>query len=380
MRQLSSFIFNSDSTEPARVRTALHLGAWIVVGLVVFDTLIKVVFSYPSDPKVPNPSQLQSYFDYGRSQEGKLRRMTRPERSQTAPITLAGWYDPLEIVEPPTNLNKQNVTIYGMSHAVRLAHAIGRVSDRFVPRIVGAPGATANWAYGAYLRDHGGGKSRAVVLAFMSGNLPMINTMSAMTWNTDFAMPYTADRFLIEDDTLKVVHPPYDSFNGYVQTLYDREKWSEALRVFAKYDSFFDSFIICSTIFDHSAIFRLFRRAYAQRMIRRANHAVLDHTGFNPSSNEVKVAQKIAHEFALRARHDRMIPVIYIVNLYGDSDYMFQALKPALEQDKIPYLNSATIASPNDPRKYLRDSHFTTEVDNELARALIKIIDDASLY
>ena|ERR1017187_9726758 len=57
---------------------------------------------------------------------------------------------------------------------------------------------------------------------------------------------------------------------------------------------------------------------------------------------------------------------------------MFQALKPALEQDKIPDLNSATIASPNDPRKYLRDSHFTVNVDNELARALTKIIDEAS--
>jgi hypothetical protein len=113
-------------------------------------------------------------------------------------------------------------------------------------------------------------------------------------------------------------------------------------------------------------------------MIRNASHAVLDHTGFNPNSNEVKVAQKIVHEFALRARSDGMIPVIYIVNLYGDSDYMFQALKPALEQDKIPNLNSATIASPNDPRKYLRDSHFTAEVDNELARALANIIDEAS--
>lgn len=378
MRQLSSFIFNSDRTKPARLSTALFLGAWIVVGLGLFDTFINVVFSYPSDPKVLNPSQLQSYFDYGRSQEGKLRRMTRPDRAQTAPITLAGWYSPLEIGEPAANEKRQIVTFYGMSHAVRLANALGRVSDRFVSRIVGAPGATANWAYGAYLRDRGGGKSRAVVLAFMSGNLPMINTMSAMTWNTDFAMPYTADQFLLENDGLKVIHPPYDAFDEYVRTLNDRKKWRQALRVFARYNSFYDPFIIRSSILDHSALFRLFRRAYAARTIRRASHAALDHTGFNPNSNEVKVAQKIVREFALRARSDGMIPVIYVVNLYGDSDYMFQALKPALEQDKIPYLNSATIASPNDPRKYLRDSHFTDEVDNELARALANIIDEAS--
>jgi hypothetical protein len=378
MRQLSSFIFNSDSQKPARVSAAVILGAWIVVGLVLFDVLINVVFSYPSDPKVLNPSKLQSYFDYGRSQEGKLRRMTRLDRAQTAPITLAGWYNPLEIGEPPADSNKQIVTVYGMSHAVRLAHALGRVSDQFAPRIVGAPGATPNWAYGAYLRDHGGGRSRAVVLAFMSGNLPMVNTMSAMTWNTDFAMPYTADRFILEKGNLKAVHPPYDSFDDYVRILNDQEKWSDALRVFAQYDSYYDPLIIHSSILDRSALFRLFRRAYAQRMIREASHAVLDRTGFNPNSNEVKIAQRIVHDFALHARNEGMIPIIYIVNLYGDSDYMFQTLKPALEQDKVPYLNSAAIASPNDPRKYLPDSHFTDDVDNELARALTKIIQEAT--
>src|SRR5664280_25927 len=207
MSQPSSFIFSSDRTKPARASTALFLGAWVIIGLVVIDTLINVVFSYPSDPKVINPSQLRSYFDYGRSQDGKLRRMTRSDKTQTAPITLAGWYDPLEIWEPATDSNSKVVTFYGMSHAVNLAHALGRVSDRYVPRGVGAPGATANWAYGAYLRDRGGGTSRAVVLAFMSGNLAMINTMSAMTWNTDFAMPYTADRFFLEDEDLKAAHP-----------------------------------------------------------------------------------------------------------------------------------------------------------------------------
>src|ERR1039458_2946758 len=337
MRQLSSFIFSSDRTRPARVSTALFLGAWVVIGLVVIDTFINVVFSYPSDPKVLNPSQLQSYFDYGRSQEGKLRRMTRPDKTQTAPITLAGWYDPLEIVEPATNSNSKIVTFYGMSHAVNLAHALARVSDRYVPRIVGGPGATANWAYGAYIRDHGGGTSRAVVLAVMSGNLAMINTMSAMTWNTDFAMPYTADRFLLDAGELKVVPPPYASFDQYVQTFYNDKKWSEALRVFVKYDSMYDAFIVRANILDHSAFFRLLRRAYAQRIIREARHAVLDHTGYNPNSNEIRVAQKIVEEFAIRARREGMIPIIFVVNLFGDSDYLFQALRPALEHDKIPY-------------------------------------------
>src|SRR5262245_36525152 len=114
--------------------------------------------------------------------EGKLARMTRPDRSETAPITLAGWYEPLRVEQPKGEAPEYTFTFYGMSHAVQRAFALGRTSNRFFPRIVGGPGATANWAYGAYLRDRGGRRSRAVVLGLMSANLPMITTMSPITW------------------------------------------------------------------------------------------------------------------------------------------------------------------------------------------------------
>src|SRR5262249_17814239 len=154
--------------------------------------------------------------------------MTRPDRSQTAPNTLYGWYDPLGIEEFPSKPQNSVVTIYGMSHAVRLGNALARISDQFTPRMVGAPAATSNWAYGAYLRGRGGGKSRAVVLAFMSQNFAMITTLSAMTWTLDLPMPYTADRFYVEGDRLEVIHPPYTSFEQYVNAFYDPIKWSEA--------------------------------------------------------------------------------------------------------------------------------------------------------
>ena len=71
-----------------------------------------------------------------------------------------------------------------------------------------------------------------------------------------------------------------------------------------------------------------------------------------------------------------MIPVIFLVNNFGYSDYLFKALSPVLLEDHIPYLSSHTIVSPDDPRGYLPDSHFTDEVDDKLARALVKVIDD----
>ena len=369
----NSSTFSSKARTPTPIYDSVRTVIWTIFWLVAFDVLINFAFAYPPDPKVTNPSRFQSYFDYGRSTEAKLARMTRPDKSQTAPITLSGWYNPLRVDEQGS-ANNPIVTIYGMSHAVRLGLAITRVSTEFSTRIVGAPGATTNWAYGAYLRDHGGGKSSVVVLAFMSANFPMITTMSPMTWNIDAPIPYTADRFVLNNGKLVVNSPPYMSFEQYVQTFYDRAKWDASLDAFAQHDSMYNALIMKSSLFDHSSLYRLVRRAYGQRFLRNANGAVLSQAGFRPDAEQVKVAQAMIHEFAMRAREDKMVPLIFLVNNLGYSDYLFQALRPALEKDNVPYLSSHQVVSPDDPRAYLPDSHFTDEVDDRLARALIAII------
>jgi hypothetical protein len=374
MNQLNSSISNSNNTNLRRVGPAMHVVVWVFIGLVVIDIVINILFAYPSNPKVIDPPRLPLYFEYGRSVEGHLSLITRADRSQTAPITLSGWYDPLEVEEFPSKSQDKIVSFYGFSHAVRLGHALRRVSDRFVPRIVGAPAATSNWAYGAYLRDRGARKSSAVVLAFMSANLPMITTMSPMTWNVGLPMPYTADRFFLDGSQLRVVHPPYTSFEQYVDTFYDPIKWSSALTVFAKNDSMYSSFLMRENILDHSSLVRLVRRAYGQRLVRNERRSVLDEAGYQPDSEQVRVAQKIIHEFAMRARSDGQIPVIFLVNNFGYSDYLFEALRPILLADRIPYLSSHTIVPPDDPRGYLPDSHFTDEVDDKLADALVNLL------
>jgi hypothetical protein len=304
--------------------------------------------------------------------------MTRADRSITAPITLPGWYDSLEIKEFAEKSPNSIVTIYGMSHAVRLGQALNRISNRLTPRIVGAPGAPINWSYGAFLRDRGGGKSRAAVLAVMSFSLPMTTTFSAVTWSFDLPMPYTTDRFYLEGDQLLVLHPPYTSFEGYVDAFYNPAKWSVIREVFAKNDTMYNSFVMRASILDHSSLFRLIRRAYAERYLRGVRRAVLDGSGFRADSEQVKVTRAIVREFARQARSGGIIPVIFIINNLGYSDYLFQALEPVLRQDNIPYVSSHTVAPPDDPRSYLPDSHFTDEVDDKLAKALDEVVQSAN--
>jgi len=77
MNQLNSFTSSSSDTTLRRVAAASYIAAWVVAGLITIDILINVLLAYPADPKVTSPSRLRLYFEYGRSTEGQLSRMTR---------------------------------------------------------------------------------------------------------------------------------------------------------------------------------------------------------------------------------------------------------------------------------------------------------------
>jgi hypothetical protein len=357
-----------------RRRSAIAAGAWFILALGAIDLAINIIFAFPQNPRL-RPGHLQAYFEYGRSIEGQLRRMTRVSKDDTAPITLSGWYHPLEVKEfsskSPAN---RVVTFYGSSQAVELAAALSRVSVTLTPRSVGAPGATSNWAYGAYLRDRGGGKSYAVVLAFQSSNLAMITSFSPMNWAIDAPMPYTADRFFLDGGLLRVIHPPYTSFEEYTATLSDPQKWARAREFFAKEDPLYRPLLFRESVLDHSALFRLARRAFGQHVIRNFRNDVLDQSGFKADSEGIRVAKSIIHQFAAAARREGELPIVYLVNDLGYSDYLAQALVPTLVADSILYLNSDTLASANDPRAFQSDGHFTPQIAEGLARALESMI------
>ncbi|MGX7953596.1 hypothetical protein ACWPM1_13670 [Tsuneonella sp. HG249] len=345
--------------------------------LAVIDVAVGAAFAYPEDPRDTEPGALALYFDYGRSMEGRLRRATRTDPARTAPITLAGWYDPLIAVERPAGPGTTGVTMYGMSHAVRLADALPGVAPRYRVRSVGAPGATTNWSYGAFLRDRDRRESRVAVLAIMSSTLPMILSPTPMDWNTSFAMPYTADRFAIDGSTgrLQRIAPPYDSFPEYVRTLEDTAAWEMALDRFARTDPFYDPLLVKATVLDNSVIVRLARRAWSQRRDHSWREGVLSAAGFAGNSEPVRVANAIVADFARQARADGILPVIYIVDSFGYRDQLTRSLEATLRRNRIPYLSSSQHVDPTRPNNYLPDSHFTDANDRVLAQALAELID-----
>lgn len=370
----SLFIFNSSKHNTKRHATLKFVGLTLVF-LALIDMGISFLFAYPSDPRELHINRLQLYFDYGRSMEGRLRRATRADPEQTAPITLAGWYDPLVAGIGAGKPFGQRVTLYGNSQTVRLGDALQKSSSHYTARTIAGPGSTANWAYGAYLRDNREEQGQAVVLTVMPSNLPMIRTMAAMTWNTSFAMPYTADVFQIDGNELTRYKPPYESFADYIAIINNERRWREAKKSFSLYDPFYDQFLFEQSFLDHSSVVRLLRRGWAQRRDARIRARSLNRNGYDPKDPSVEIANAIVKQFAQSAREKGLVPVIYIVNSRGYGDTMYRALADTIIADGIPYVSTHKFVDPNDPRNYLPDAHFTDDNDLRLARALEAVLD-----
>lgn len=94
MRLLSSSTLSSDPRPGKAIRKVVVTGLWILFFLVVFDVLINFLFPYPSEPHVTSAGQLNTYFEYGRSVEGKLSRMVGPTDESSSSLAQAGWLDP----------------------------------------------------------------------------------------------------------------------------------------------------------------------------------------------------------------------------------------------------------------------------------------------
>jgi hypothetical protein len=354
--------------------------AWIFAYLALMDISINVLFKYPKNPGNISPSAVKQFFEYGRSTEGKLKRMTRRSRDESAPIASVGWLEnPLNgvISKEGERSDHPVIRVVGMSHAGLLAGDMAKADSSLIIRNIGAPGAVPTWAYAAYLADLKKGHSDAVVLAVMTWGIPFISATSGATDHFDAVYPYTFPRFYFENGALKSVPPPFVSFQEYQECFFNPAKWKDYIEWLRKYDKYYDPLLFRRTFLDGSSLFRMLRRAYAYSTRRKKEAEVFNmKSGYNQESEEVRIFKAVILEFQAVAKKNDSIPIIYIVNDVNKGDYLFRLLEPILSSHKILYLSTHEICPPDDPRCFLPDSHFIPSKNMELARAMIKIIKD----
>ena len=352
--------------------------AWIIGYLLIIDLGINVIFPYPKDPRNISPSALALFFEYGRSVEGKLARMTRRTDNESAPILMSGWIGNPQVktvsgIERETST--PTITVYGMSHALQLADDMAKLGPSAKIRSFGAAGAIPSWSYAAYLSDRKQYHSDVVVLSIMTIGVPFICTTSGTTNHFDSVWPYTYPRLVQHNGSLGSLSPPFISLSGYREYFYDSTKWRSYKHWLKENDKYYDSILYRKTILDKSSIFRMLRRAYAYSSRRKKQAEVYDErNGFNQESEEVKILLTIIENFAKDARNDDSLPVIYIINNLFTGSHLYDLLANTLKNNDIAFLSSHEICAPNDPRNYLPDTHFVPEKNLELAKAMLEVV------
>ncbi len=351
--------------------------AWTLFYLAVIDIGVNALFRYPADPRNTHPGALRSYFEYGRSVEGKLERMTRETNDQSAPIISFGWL----MAEPdrseecrPRESGKTVVAVYGMSHAQMLGEAILKVSSAYVVRNITAPGAVPAWTFAASEQDMDSCKPDVAIFGVMTDSVPLISATSGATAYFDMSYPYTFPRYTLNEGKLHAVYPPFLSVGSYRDYFYNRAKWAEYRTWLKKHDPFYDPLLFKMTHFDDSSIVRIVRRAYFEFRRKERVDKVYGKEGFNEKSDQVTVLRAMIKEFARYAEERGIMPIIYVVNNQGRSDHLYKVLKPVLDDNKIPFFSTHIVCPPDDPRLFLANSHFTPEKDLEIAGEVIKII------
>ena len=378
MRLYSLYIPSSKSFIDRPIRKAIALGIWILFFLVVFDISINLLFPYPSNPRVTSVGQLNVYFEYGRSLEGKLARMIGPTDESSALIAQAGWLNPQSLRKsslpvsraPDTDLL---IAIYGMSFSNQVGEAMKAIDSKIDLRMIGGPAAPPNHSFAAYNLDRGMHQADVVILGLLASSVKALSTLNGMTWQFEGPAPYTYPRYLLEAGKLKAIWPKVLSLAQLRAAMQDKQQWQAYVAQMREHDRFFQSFLFQRTWLDNSALVRMIRRALAQRHQQNITDQIHSPNGFNMES-EIPVLRAMVTDFAATARADGKLPIVLVLNDRGYDDHLFQVLKPTLENASIPYVSTHNIAPATDQRNFIGDGHFTKSANVLIAEAVLKLL------
>ncbi len=381
MNPPSSSTSSSSAERPPREtkRDLARIALALVATLVALDVgLGRWLGDAPRGPANASGA-LQRYFEYGRSVEGKIRRMVGPTDDVTHPLALAGWIVPPagqpRTAEPD---GKVLVAVYGMSFSAHAANAMREQDPFFVVRNAGGPGATLGHSYAMYQRDRGEHTARVAVLGVLASSFPSLSTLTHATWNFEAPSPHFYPRFALEGGVLVSSPPPIASLADLRDALADESRFARVVETLRENDAFYDPFVFRQSALDDSVLARTLRRAWGQRRKRDTIDRFHDaKEGFTNEEEALDVARAIVRAFVAQARQDRVIPVLLLINDQGYGDHLYRALLPVIEETRVDTVSTHEIAAANDPANFVRDGHFTHENDLRIGRALGEAIHGA---
>jgi hypothetical protein len=375
MTPSSSSTSSSEATLPAdgrppTVRGALWVVLWTVLCLLAADLVTSRAFRPPQRLTV-EPSTLQRYFEYGRSTEGKLRTMVRPDDDSSAPIVVAGWLQNPEFALGRTRAEQPDhllVAAYGQSFTQHVIDSVMRLDPRVEARLQGGPGAPLSHSYALYQRDRRAHQAQVVVIGILASVLPQLVTLTPMTWGFEAPTPYMYPRYRLVRGQLQEFPVPLETLEDLRAVLANPARWAAFRGLLATEDAAFDGLTFDRNLFDHLALGRMVRRALGHQHQADFIARYHDASGFKNQDGILDVARALLLEFGRTAVADGRLPIVLLFDDRGYPGHLDAALARTLDEAHIPYVSSDTIAPASDLNNFIPNGHFTPEIDEQLAR------------
>jgi len=357
----------------------IKTGLWLLFWLIIADVAINLLFPFPRSIQ-QTPNSLERYFDYGRSIEGKLKRMVSQPTPSNQNILAAGWIESESWQSLPTTTQAGDdllVSVYGMSFSDNIASYLTELDNKITLRSLGAPAAPASHSLATFTADTPGKNADVAVIGVLASSIKRIHSVSGSNWSYENPTPYTYPYYsLNEQNQLTTIEPAIKTADQFRQAITEQnEDWEKLQQQMREYDSPFSSFVFDSNISDRSALIRLIRRGWANRTISQTGSR-LHHPqkGFNLQSSEIRTLKAILTEFTNQANSAQQKPVIILISDRGYVDHLYEALANHLNTLDVAVLNTHEIVPADDPTNFIPDGHFTPENDRKLAQALQEII------
>jgi hypothetical protein len=382
MLRSSSSISSSDhggSGVKSRARLRRHiLGIvlWTIGALILIDISVGFAFRPQLDPRRES-SSLQTYFDYGRSIEGKLRREFGSTPEKDAAIIKAGWLAKECDISTSTTPGKLTFDIYGMSFSSHIADQMVRLNPGLASQSFFGPAASLNHSYACFVRRVEAERDRASIqiLGILASSIRRMETISGLTTSFEAPTPFTYPRYsLAPDGHLVGYSPSITTQEDLRAALANPVKWRAFLDELATHDDFYEQRLFQADVFDHSVLARMIRRAWGQRVLRVRTAALRADDGFSGAPDIAPVLRAMLIDFANRARKAGERPIIILIEDQGYGGTLSAIAAPALQVNHVDFIATSTIAPPDDTSNFVSDGHFTPAVDEKIARAVLDLL------
>ncbi len=369
-------LFTSLSKDSPVLTTGAVIGG-IVLWLLIFELVLYLVVRYHSPPAAPNA--LQKYLEYGRSVEGKIRRMVGPTEKTTIPITMTGWLDPTCWQTKPSQPKVQGgllIAIYGMSFAQQVGMALEKINPQVTVRFAGGPGAPPSHAYKLYQLDRGRHSAPVIALGISAANISGMTTVTGLNKKFEYPLPYTYPRYHQVGDHIEEIWPAIRTMDDFRRVLTDPVGWEKYVQYLQAEDSYYHPFLFAENVMDDFVILRFLRRSWAKRVAQEVKNRIYSpRRGFNENSEVIQTLRWIIKEFTHQVRSNGQLPLLMLFNNSGYADHLYQALAKTITENDIPTLNSHTLAPADNPKNLARDGyHFSREVNRRFAEEILRII------